>query len=91
MELVTISRRNNPFRKFGRRALQSKYLIMMILPAVVFYFIFNYLPMYGIILAFKNFNPIKGVVNSPWNGLDNFKEVWECHNCLNGFLCSSHS
>ena len=77
MELVTISRRNNPFRKFGRKALQSKYLIMMILPAVVFYFVFNYLPMYGIILAFKSFNPIKGVVNSPWNGVDNFKEVFK--------------
>ena len=76
MEQVTIAQRNNSFRKFGRRVLQSKYLILMILPAIVFYAIFNYLPMYGIVLAFKSFNPIKGIVASPWNGLDNFKEVF---------------
>ena len=77
MELTTISRRNNPFRKFGRRFLQSKYLIMMILPAIAFYVIFCYFPMYGIVLAFKSFNPIKGIVGSPWNGFDNFKEVFK--------------
>ena len=77
MELMTISRRNNPFRKLGRRAWQSKYLIIMILPAIVFYTIFNYLPMYGIVLAFKSFNPIKGIVASPWVGFDNFKEVFK--------------
>ena len=66
MEQLTIAKRNNPFRRFGRRALQSKYLILMILPAIIFYAIFNYLPMYGIVLAFKSFNPIKGIVGSPF-------------------------
>ena len=76
MEQLTIAKRNNPFRRFGRRALQSKYLILMILPAIVFYAIFNYLPMYGIVLAFKSFNPIKGIVASPWIGFSNFEEVF---------------
>ena len=53
MEQLTIAKRNNPFRRFGRRALQSKYLILMILPAIVFYAIFNYLPMYGIVLPLR--------------------------------------
>ena len=77
MELTTISRRNNPFRKFGRKALRSKYLIMMIVPAIVFYVVFCYFPMYGIILAFKNLNPVKGILGSPWVGFDNFKEVFK--------------
>ena len=77
MELVTISRRNNPINRFGRRLSQSKYLIMMILPAIVFYVVFCYFPMYGIVLAFKSFNPIKGIIGSPWNGIDNFKEVFK--------------
>ena len=76
MEQITIAQRNNPFRRFGRRALQSKYLIMMILPAAVFYIIFCYFPMYGIVLAFKSFNPIKGIVGSQWVGFNNFKEVF---------------
>ena len=76
MEQMTIAQRNNPFRKFGRKVSQSKYLIFMILPAVVFYIIFCYLPMYGIVLAFKSFNPIQGIIGSPWIGFNNFKEVF---------------
>ena len=76
MEQVTIAQRNNPFRRFGRKALQSKYLIMMILPAIVFYAVFCYVPMYGVVLAFKSFNPIKGIIASPWIGFNNFKEVF---------------
>ena len=76
MELTTISRRNNPFVRFGRKASRSKYLIMMILPAIVFYVVFCYFPMYGVILAFKFLNPIKGIIGSPWVGFDNFKEVF---------------
>ena len=76
MEQVTIAQRNNPFRRFGRKALQSKYLIMMVLPAIVFYAVFCYVPMYGVVLAFKSFNPIKGIIASPWIGFNNFKEVF---------------
>ena len=76
MEQMTIAQRNNPFRKFGRKVSQSKYLIFMILPAVVFYIIFCYLPMYGVVLAFKSFNPIQGIIGSPWIGFNNFKEVF---------------
>ena len=77
MELTTISRRNSPIRKLGRKALNSKYLIMMIIPAIVFYIIFCYLPMYGIVLAFKNFNPIKGIIGSEWVGFKNFEQVFD--------------
>ena len=77
MELTTISRRNNAFRKFGGKAWRSKYLILMIIPAVVFYIIFNYIPMYGIVMAFKDFNPKVGILESPWNGWENFQMVFE--------------
>ena len=77
MELVTISKRNNPFRKLGGKILRSKYLIMMILPAIVFYIIFCYVPMYGILMAFKDFKPKLGIWGSPWNGVDNFIKVFE--------------
>ena len=77
MELTTISRRNNPFRKLGGRIWRDKYLIMMILPAIVFYIVFCYVPMYGVLMAFKNFKPRLGIWGSPWNGVQNFITVFE--------------
>ncbi len=77
MEQLTISRRNNPFRKLARKVSKSKYLIFMIIPAVIFYFVFSYIPMYGILMAFKDFRPKLGIWNSPWNGVDNFIRVFE--------------
>ena len=77
MELTTIAKRNNPFVKFWRKLLRSKYLILMIIPAVIFYAIFNYVPMYGVILAFKRYIPRLGIFMSPWIGFDNFIKVFE--------------
>lgn len=48
---------------------------LMILPAVLLLFVFNYLPMVGNLMAFQNYNPTKGLFHSPWIGLDNFKYV----------------
>ena len=44
----------------------------MLLPAFVLLFVFSYIPMYGIIIAFKDFNLFDGIFRSPWCGLDNF-------------------
>ena len=77
MELTTIAQRNNPFKKLKGKIWRSKYLILMILPAVVFYIIFCYIPMYGVLMAFKNFKPKLGIWASPWNGVDNFIRVFE--------------
>ena len=77
MELTTIAKRNNPFRKLGARLNRSKFLIMMIIPAIIFYIVFCYVPMYGILIAFKSFRPKLGIMRSPWNGIDNFVKVFE--------------
>lgn len=45
----------------------------MVLPAFVVVLIFSYLPMYGVLIAFKNFTIIKGVWGSPWVGFKWFK------------------
>ena len=77
MELTTIARRNNPFRKLGGKVWRSKYLILMILPAIAFYIIFCYIPMYGILMAFQDFNPKMGIFGSEWVGFENFTKVFE--------------
>jgi putative aldouronate transport system permease protein len=45
----------------------------MLIPAVLFFLLFAYIPMSGIVLAFKQFDYTGGVFGSPWNGWDNFK------------------
>lgn len=48
-------------------------LLLMLLPSAILVFIFSYLPMGGLILAFKKFNYADGIFGSPWVGFDNFK------------------
>ena len=51
-------------------------LYVMLLPALAFYFIFRYVPIYGIVLAFKNYKFNLGIMGSPWIGLEVFKDVF---------------
>jgi len=46
---------------------------LMIIPGMIYLFCNNYLPMFGIVIAFKKVNFAKGIFNSPWCGLQNFK------------------
>jgi putative aldouronate transport system permease protein len=55
---------------------KKKYLYILLIPCVVYFFVFNYIPMYGIIIAFKDFNFAKGIINSPWIGFENFKYMF---------------
>jgi len=57
-------------------------LTILAVPAIVLLFIFNYLPMFGVTVAFKNFNPNLGIWKSPWVGLDNFKFFFESQDAL---------
>jgi len=54
------------FRKNGS-------LYLLIIPVLLFYYLFSYRPMYGALIAFKDFSPRLGFHNSPWVGLENFK------------------
>jgi len=63
---------------FNVRKYSGAYL--MILPAIVLTIIFSYLPMYGIIMAFKNFHPVLGIWGSPWagnNGFEHFITIFQ--------------
>ena len=77
MQLTTIVQRNNPFRKFWGKLWRSKYLVLMIIPAIAFYIVFCYVPMYGVLMAFQKFNPKVGIFGSSYVGFDNFVKVFE--------------
>lgn len=58
---------------FGREFKKNRALFLMILPAVLIVLIFSYLPMSGLVLAFKDYRYNKGVFGSAWNGFENFR------------------
>lgn len=53
-----------------------KYLYLMLIPGMLFYAMFKYAPMGGIIIAFKEFNPFQGLFASKWVGFENFRKVF---------------
>lgn len=53
--------------------LRHKMLLLMLLPAVAYVVIFNYIPLAGGVIAFKDYNYAKGIFGSDWCGLKNFK------------------
>ena len=54
-------------------------LYVMCLPAVLFFLLFAYKPMYGILIAFKKYNMRVGIMGSEWIGLDNFKRLFSSY------------
>lgn len=52
---------------------ENSQMLVMMLPGIILLLIFNYLPMPGIVMAFKDFRPMKGIWGSDWNGLENFR------------------
>lgn len=73
-----VSNKKEPyFRRLSKSISANKSLYVMILPVLAFYIIFCYKPMYGAIIAFKEFTPGLGIWGSPWVGLDHFKEFFQ--------------
>lgn len=62
-------------KKVIKEIFTHKALYIMMLPAVVYSILFQYKPMYGIIIAFKGFSYRKGIMGSPWVGLHNFEQL----------------
>ena len=58
-------------------------LYLFILPALVLVIIFKYVPMYGALIAFKDFNPLQGIMGSPWIGVKNFEKFMSTPDFMN--------
>ncbi|WP_199614147.1 ABC transporter permease [Paenibacillus alkalitolerans] len=52
--------------------IRDKYLYLLVLPGVLYFLLFKYVPMWGIVIAFQEYSPYMGVFNSEWVGLDHF-------------------
>ena len=59
------------------RVVRYKRLYLLFLPVLVYYIMFRYVPMYGIVIAFKNYNVFTGIADSPWVGFLYFKQFFQ--------------
>lgn len=65
--------------RFIRDFMLNKYLYLMMLPVVAYYLIFHYTPMYGAVIAFKDYTPIKGILGSDWVGMKHFIDFFDSY------------
>ncbi|SHE13346.1 sn-glycerol-3-phosphate transport system permease protein ugpA [Chlamydia abortus] len=73
--IAAMSRRRELRREKRKKYKRYRVLLLMMLPAVVYFTVFHYLPMYGVLLAFKEFKITQGILNSPWVGFEHFNKI----------------
>ena len=66
-----------------QRLKQEKALHLMMIPPLLFLFVFSYLPMGGIVIAFQKYSPAKGILGSKWVGFQQFRYVFRLPTFLN--------
>ena len=68
-----------PWKKKLNKVTRNWVLYLFLLPTLIYLLIFNYWPMYGVQIAFRNFNPTKGIWGSPWVGMKNFDKFFHSY------------
>lgn len=75
--MLTASKKKRSIRKVFW---DQRYLMLLVLPVALWMLIFNYIPMLGLVISFKEYNPflgpLEGFIQSPWVGMDNFIEAF---------------
>jgi putative aldouronate transport system permease protein len=74
-KLITPTLGRSDFKKWFAR--KGWLLYLFFLPAAVYYLVFHYAPMYGVVIAFKDFGVFLGIRNSPWVGIKHFVSFFE--------------
>lgn len=72
-EISLLIKKNRGRNSFFYKIVTNKAFLLMLLPGVILEIIFHYLPMFGIIIAFKRINFAKGILKSDWVGFKNFE------------------
>lgn len=64
--------------RLKRRSLKNELPFhLMLIPGIIVILVYSYGPMFGLVMAFQKFNPLKGFFKSPWAGLENFKYIFD--------------
>lgn len=71
--------------KLNKRILAYWQIYVMIIPVVLFYLLFSYYPMYGIVIAFKDYLPSQGIIGSKFIGLEHFVWIFQTPGFMRAF------
>ena len=59
-------------KTFWQRVYRDRYLLLLFLPCLIYYILFKYVPMWGVLISFKDFKPFIGFMGSDWVGLKHY-------------------
>ena len=71
-----------PGKRLGKRIASHWEFYLLLLPAIVITIIFKYIPIYGVQIAFRDYNPVQGFFGSPWAGWDWFERFFNNYNSV---------
>lgn len=74
---------NKPRSELSKRIWRNKWLYAMIMPGVLYFIVFKYIPMFGLVIAFQDFKPFFGFTGSEWVGLKHFTRLFTEPDFLN--------
>jgi putative aldouronate transport system permease protein len=72
-----INKKSNRFQIAGRKWYKNWQLYALLVPSLVYLAVFAYAPMYGVIIAFKDYNSFDGIFGSQWVGFENFRRFFD--------------
>lgn len=71
--------KQNRLQLTKKNFLKSWQLYVFLLPALIYFIIFHYIPMYGVQIAFKEFYATEGIIGSPWVGFEHFTRFFDSY------------
>jgi len=75
-ELVMVHSKRDTSQKLWHDLKRDKFLYLLIAPGVLYFLVFKYLPMWGVIISFQDYSPYLGILKSPWVGFDHFQRFF---------------
>lgn len=73
---MALAQPTNKKQEFIKYFMQHKWLYFMVIPGVLYFLIFKYLPMIGVVIAFQQYSPFSGIMDSQWVGFLHFKNFF---------------
>lgn len=77
------SKQKTDYKALAKKIWEQRYLQMMAIPGIIWMLIFNYIPMGGLVIAFKKYKITASISEAPWVGFKYFKEFFKDSNCIN--------
>ena len=72
-------------RDLAKELAHHRALYLFIVPGVVFFLVFSYAPMFGLVMVFQRYDPVSGFLGSPWVGLDNLRRIFQMREFARAF------